>query len=237
MSTWEASIAIGLDDMLAKTAAGTAPIAAFDFDETCIHGDISETWLTYLDELEPGRMAEYRAGCKADRAAAYQKLAIELVRGLTRTEVATLVEAAFRRGIAEGRIALRPSIHQLVASMKHHGWEVWVVTASPTPVVQTVAVNYGIDPERVIGMTSPLGADHRYLPELLQPTTFREGKLDALLARTGRAPTFAAGDTDGDLWLLNAAQYALLIDHGERTDPALRERARQAGWWIQRGWG
>jgi HAD superfamily phosphoserine phosphatase-like hydrolase len=234
---WDPAIAAGLERMLETTPADPPPVAAFDWDETCIRGDISETWLTYLDEAEPGRLAAYEAAVAADKRAAYERLAIELVQGRHEVEVRRAVDDAFRRAVTEGRIGMRPAIRDLIWAMHRHGWQVWVVTASPTPVVQTVAQHYGIHPDHVIGMSSPPGEDGRYRPSLVAPVPFREGKLAALLARTGREPTFAAGDSDGDLWMLRAARHALLIDRGERTDPAVRAAATEAGWWVQRGWG
>jgi phosphoserine phosphatase len=236
MNGFDPTIAAALGRMLDDTPPAPTPIAAFDWDETCIRGDISETWLTYLDEQDPGRLAAYEAGCRSDRRAAYEKLAIDLVHGHDDVSVRAAVEASFRRAIREGRIGERPAIRELMAAMASRGWEVWVVTASPTPVVQAVAVGYGVPAERVIGMTSPRGEDGRYRPSLVPPIPYREGKLEALLARTGRPPTFAAGDSEGDLWLLEAAVHALVIDRGDRTDPRLRARAREAGWWVQRGW-
>ncbi len=248
--TWDADIAHGLAAMLEShpvtregaygaredVDAALPPVAAFDWDETCIRGDISETWLTFLDEVDPGVLAAYEADCLVDRRRAYEQLAIDLVHGRTEEDVRDAVEAAFRRGIDEGRIAVRPAIRELVAAMTQRGWEVWIVTASPTPVVQTVAAGYGIAPDRVLGMTSPRGHDGRFLPSLVPPVTYREGKLDAFLEKTGRPPTFAAGDSEGDLWLLQAARYALVIDRGPRADAGLLRQAGASGWWVQRGW-
>lgn len=233
---WAPEIAAGLEEMLARTPSEPQPIAAFDWDETCIRGDISETWLTFLDEAEPGRLAAYEAGCHADRRAAYEQLAIDLVHGRREVEVRSAVDQAFRRAVVEGRIAVRPAIRALMGEMRRRGWDVWVVTASPTPVVQPLAMTYGIGPDRVLGMTSPKGGDDRYLPSLVHPIPYREGKLAAILEKTGRPPTFAAGDSDGDLWLLRAARYALVIDRGPRTDAGLRQQAAESAWWVQRGW-
>jgi len=235
--TWDETIARGLADMLEQTPSDPPPIAAFDWDETCIRGDISESWLTFLDEADPGRLAAYEAGCATDRRAAYEQLAIDLVRGRDEIEVRRAVDDTFRRAVREGRIAPRPPIRELMAAMVGRGWDVWVVTASPTPVVQTLAADYGVAPDHVLGMTSPRGENGRYLPSLTAPVTYREGKLAALLEKTRRPPTFAAGDSEGDLWLLEAARYALVIDRGPRSDPELIRKATAAGWWVQRGWG
>ncbi len=231
---WDPAIRAGLEAMLASEAPG---IAAFDWDETCIRGDISETWLAELEAAQPtGRVDAYEAGCAADKRAAYIQLAIDLVHDRTEREVRAAVLDVAERAVRDGRIAFRPEIRELIWALQRHGWAVWVVTASPTAVVQPLAETYGIHPHRVLGMQSPLSADGRYLPHLNEPATFREGKRSALTDHAGGAPTFAAGDSEGDLWMLSAARYRLLVDRGPRGDPALRARATAEGWWIQHGW-
>lgn len=231
---WAPDIRAGLEAMLADEPPG---IAAFDWDETCIRGDISETWLAELEAAEPtGRVHAYEAGCLADKRAAYIQLAIDLVRDRTEGEVRAAVLATAERAVRDGRIAYRPEIRELVWALHRHGWAVWVVTASPTAVVQPLAETYGVHPHRVLGMQSPLSPDGRYLPHLVEPATFREGKLSTLTVHAGGPPTFAAGDSEGDLWMLSAARYRLLVDRGPRGDPALRARATAEGWWIQHGW-
>ncbi len=236
---WDPEIAAGLAAMIADVAANPEdrpPLAVFDWDETCIRGDISETWLTYLDEFVPGMLEDYELGCRVDKRVAYEKLAIDLCKGRTEREIRTDVLAALARAQRDGRIALRQDVRDLFWQLHRRGWEVWIVTASTTPVVQPLAEMYGIHPHRVLGMQCPLGPDGRFLPRLLDPIPYRDGKIAAVRRWIGCDPTLAAGDSDGDLWLLRAARYRILVDRGERGDPALRALAQSEGWWIQRGW-
>ena len=50
----------------------------------------------------------------------------------------------------------------------------------------------------------------------------------------GVRPTFAAGDTDTDIEMLQSAEHVLLMDRG--NDEAQAE-AKAGGWWVQPpGW-
>ena len=205
------------------------PIAAFDFDDTCIRGDISHEALHLLeDEAPTGRVAHYRAGCEADLYAAYRELVHTLVAGRTPEQARALGLRALDRGIARGSLSLRDEMHELIVLMQAHGWWVRVVTASPTALVQPVAARYGIPPEHVLGMTSRIEGG-RYLPELLEPVPIASGKHDVLLAHTQRPPLFAAGDSRSDEALMLASRYALLRHH---HDTGLRDDAHRRGWWV-----
>jgi len=205
------------------------PIAVFDWDDTCIHGDISHEALELLEHEDPqGRVAHYRAACEADLYGAYRELVHTLVAGRTHDEVRDLAERALARGRERGTLALRPRMHHLVSTLQAQGWWVRVVTASPAPLVQPLARRYGIPPEHVLGIRSA-EARGRYLPELIEPVPIGPGKVDTLLAHTHRPPMFTTGDSWSDHPLMDKSRYVLLHHRG---DAALLREARQRGWWI-----
>lgn len=213
--------------------AALPPIAAFDFDDTCLDGDISHTLLEDLDALRPGLVEAYRADCRVDLRDAYIRLVGTLVAGRTPAEVADATLASLSRGLRDGRLAWINEIRELLALLHAEGWAVWIVTASPAPVVAAIAGHYGVAPDRVLGMRSGVGPDGRYTHEVLEPATFRSGKLEALRRSAGRDPVLAAGDSVSDRDLLASAAAGLLIDRG---DEALRAEAERRGWWIQERW-
>ena len=239
--SWSPDLRAALVRMLAehgRHAPGytpaSAPVAAFDWDETCIRGDISETWLTYLAEASGEPLVEaYEEGCRRDKRAAYVRLAEDLVVGRTEHEVRVAVRAAFERGLREGRLAVREAMRELIWALQRSGWCVVVVTASPTAVVRAVAQTYGIAASHVFGMDASVGSDGRYARPILEPVLFRDGKLEVLLRAVGKPPTFAAGDSDGDLRMLRSARHALWVDRGII---ALTEEASRAGWWVRAAW-
>lgn len=229
---WSPPVRIGLEQLLAQPA-DTRPIAALDFDDTCLDGDISHAVLDELDREAPGLVDGYRRACEIDLRGAWVGLVGTLCAGRSEDDVAALTATALERGLADGRLRLVPEMQELVGALHAAGWEVWVVTASAAPVVRAVAHHYGVAPERILGMCPRLGADGRYTAEVLEPVTYREGKLEALRARVGRDPDLAAGDSPSDLALLRAARRALLVDRGV---PELRAEAERRGWWIQEAW-
>jgi malonyl-CoA/methylmalonyl-CoA synthetase len=209
------------------------PIAAFDFDDTCIRGDIGVALLERFNaQGERDLVSEYEADCAVDTRAAYAKLTATLLAGRTPEEVQTETGEALDDAIQDGRIQWVPEIRKLLALLASNNWEIWVVTASPEVVVQVVAARLGLDPTQVIGMQVALDGEH-FGANILPPITYREGKLEALLARCGRPPTLAMGDSPSDEALLHAAEIGILVDRG---DGELRARALTAGWHVVGGW-
>jgi len=206
------------------------PIAAFDWDDTCIEGDISHEALDLLEHDDPqGRVAHYEAACRADLYAAYRELVHTLVAGRTTDEVHRLGERALARGQERGTVALRPEMHRLVSTLQAQGWWVRVVTASPAPLVQPLARRYGIPPEHVLGIRSAVGPKGRFEPTLIEPVPIAEGKLATIREHTRRDPMFTAGDSWSDHPLMDVSRYVLLRHKGDAT---LLKEARGRGWWV-----
>lgn len=229
---WAPDVRVGLERLLAEGTVGRS-VAAFDFDDTCLDGDISHAVLEELDRASPGLLDTYQRACARDLRAAWVDLVGTLVAGRRQDEVAALTSTALERGLSEGRLRLVPEMQQLVSALHEAGWEVWVVTASAAPVVRCVSHLYGIAPERVVGMSPAVDPDGRYTAHVLEPVTYREGKLAALRLHAGCDPVLAAGDSPSDLAMMRAARHAILVDRG---DAALRDEARERGWWVQEGW-
>ncbi len=233
MSGWLAGagfapeVASGLEAMVAARPG----LAVFDFDQTVLWGDISETLLARLAAAsgEP-LVREYEEACARDLRAAYVELVHTLVAGRTEREARRLAQETFALGRREGTLGIRPAMRELAWAMRRHGWELWVVTASPQVLVQAVAEHVGFAPDRVVGMRSEVGPDGRFLPRLNDVVTFMEGKLEAIRKATGADPVFAAGDSVSDEPMMAASRHALLVDRGAE---GLRTRARERGWWIQ----
>lgn len=214
--------------------AAAPPLAVFDWDNTCIRGDIGEGALLALDAADGGgRMATYEAMVASEgKPAAYAWCAFALA-GLTEPEVRRLAQEVLRACLAAGTMAERPEVRDLIWALQRHGWDVRVVSASAEPLVQAVAQGYGVPADRVLGVRLARGPGERYLPELAGPLTFRRGKVDAIDRFVGRPPLFAAGDTDTDIEMLEQATFRLVLGD---SSPELLDRAREGGWWTEPGW-
>lgn len=228
---WVPAIRRGVEAMVVGQAGG---IAAFDFDDTILDGDISLAVLARLAE-QTGRdlVAEYEADCAVDVRAGYATLVETLIAGRTEFEIRALTESVLLDGLASGRLRIRPAVADLIWALQRYGWTVWIVTASPAVMVSVAAQRVGIPADHVLGMWCRAGSDGRFVAPTQEPITYRQGKVDALSAATGgAAPTFAVGDALTDLEMLQWARYALVLDRG---NPVLRDEAAARGWWLQGG--
>ena len=233
--TWSRDVREGLEQMLdwQPEPGGPPLLAALDFDETCIFGDISETLLAILaEERSEALVDSYNEACRADMRRAYIDLVTTLVGGRTEREARDLALKALSIGGKRSRIGIREEMRELVWALQRHGWEIRVITASAEPLVQAVAERMGIHPNHVHGMRPPLQPDGRYGQGVLSPVPYREGKLEVLRLAAGRDPDFAAGDSRSDAALMAAAKRALLWDRG---DIDLRSEASARGYWIAQG--
>lgn len=215
---------------------GPDAVATFDWDNTCVTGDIGEAVLEDLDAADGGdRMAEYERQCASlGKHAAYPWCAYQ-VAGRSAADTAALAERAIAARLKDGRIRLRPEIQALMTALEARGIAVWVVSASEERLVRAFAPVYGIDPSRVIGMR--LAEKGGVLqPYLDGPSTYRQGKVDAIDVRIGRRPVFSAGDAETDIEMLDAARHALFLARSADPGDPMRQTAAARGWWVQPAW-
>lgn len=121
---------------------------------------------------------------------------------------------------------LRPrlAVRHLVSHLEGMGAEVWVVSASPEPLVEGAAEWFGIPPERVVGVRPVVDSQGRILPRVEPPITWRQGKVEAIEKYIGRRPHLAFGDAWTDFEMLTWARTGVLIRRGkEDLEQALRE--------------
>lgn len=224
LGRWQPAVHRGLLSML--DAPGAGRVAAFDFDQTCIAGDIGEA---LLDALGPDVRATYeRMDAEQGHEVSYRWCA-EVLGGRSAAELDDLAAHTAETCLKDGSIRLRPEIADLQRALRLAGWEVWIVTASARRAVVPLAARYDVPPERVIGVELREDGD-RICREVVGTFTYRQGKVDALFDATGKRPSFAAGDSITDLELIRSATYRLLLDRGA---PHVREIAEQEQWWIQ----
>jgi phosphoserine phosphatase len=252
------------------------PVAAFDFDNTLIFGDISFSTVAYLtselrfgfDPSGPGSPFDpetrelFRSHARAtgeERAMLHRRLAYRIVAGyedlwrggrevegcrwlaamlagLEPAQARKLALDAFAREelrepgqhvydpaglpgpvlLQQAGVRVREPMRRLLRHLEARGVEVWLVSASPEPLVAAIAqARYGISPERVLGVRSVV-RDGRLTGEPEGTVPYRKGKVDVLLAAVHRRPVLAFGDAFTDLELLLAAERGVLIDRGNQ---------------------
>jgi len=238
---WDATVRSALEALIdahGQDAPGyqpaTPPIAVFDWDNTCITGDIGEAVLRRLDaDGRPGAWAEYERLCHDRGDAIGYRYCAEVVGGGDPMALRLWISDVIDDCLATGEIKVRPEMRELFWALQVAGWQPWVVSASAEPLVSVFAQRYGVPGHRVIGMV--LGRDPAgcLLQEVVGPVTYRGGKVDAIDQRIGRRPTLAGGDATTDLEMLGSASHALLFDRGNTK---LTRIAAGAGWWLQPAW-
>lgn len=199
-------------------------IAAFDMDGTLIDGDIGEaaffmlrslgyefefSWTEYLELLEKGQHSDD-----------YAKI-VTTMKGLPIGTVENATLKMFEMHEKEititenGReysfpLPVRSEVmNYIVTYLKISGFTVFVISASNFVSVRAIAKEwYGIPQENVLAVKTEIVVDDQYrdyfTDKIAGIMTYGEGKVDALRQRIGdMPPLIAAGDTEGDLPLLN----------------------------------
>ncbi|MEZ0228088.1 MAG: HAD family hydrolase [Planctomycetota bacterium] len=103
--------------------------------------------------------------------------------------------------------ALYEGVVEIAQGLKDRGFRVVVVSGSPTWLVaEGVRGVLPLDPEKDVFGAEVLVAKGVLGATMREPITFFEGKVDALVQRIpGQRPSFAFGDSKGDLLLLHHA--------------------------------
>ncbi len=127
------------------------------------------------------------------------------------------VEAIFRRGLR--RI---PEVEELIFSLRNSGRKVFIVSASHEELVKSYACKIlGFKEEEVYGMRSKKDLNGVYFGEYEDnyPPTQNEGKSQLikqfLVKKYGVAPSFVAGDSNGDSYMMTEfinTKFCLVID-------------------------
>jgi phosphoserine phosphatase len=146
-------------------------------------------------------------------------------------------------GTPYAQVAYRP-MRELMDLLRTNGFRVFICSAGGRDFVRTVSEDlYGVPRENVIGSATTLeyrdGAVRR-AKAVEQPIDDGPGKPVHIWMRIGRDPVFAAGNSDGDLAMLQSARFGLLVHHDDAdrefayddgAEQALAE-ARTRGWRI-----
>lgn len=226
------------------TEGKDAPIAAFDADGTLWDTDLGENFFHFLIDrklvpLPPDPWNHYLEMKKVngDPRAAYVWLA-QILAGYPLTQVREWAEQALQ---ALQPFAIFPEQKKLVDLLRMHGVRVYIVTASVKWAVEPGARRLGLTEDDVLGVETAV-ENGLVTARGLEPITYREGKAQALLAKTGgRKPYLCSGNSTGDVQLLECATDVRLAvsaasrdDRIFKTEDELLKLARARGWFAHR---
>ena len=242
-----ARIALAATDATSASAPG---VVAFDGDGTLWSGDVGEDFFhaavargrflpVAVDAMrEVGRAAGlermdagHDAGVAIARAlfAGYlehkvpEDVICEVIAwmcaGWREEEVIDLARAVIHDLPSRRRTELRAVVDWARSS----GVEVFLVSASPRPVVEAAGEAWGFDREHVLATTAPFVAGVMQ-PDVVRPIPYGPGKIHQLEARIGtRALLAAFGDNVFDVPMLEAARVAVAVDPKPRLLARLAE--------------
>ncbi len=231
-----------LDDLEKKRPRGRA-VAAFDADGTLWDTDLGEMLFGYqvknrLVPLPEDPWGHYNyLKENVSHPAAYLWLA-QINNGVPLAQVRHWAEMAVAEHqpipVFEAQMAILDKLDSLDV-------EVYIVTASITWAVEPGAKIIGLRPDQVIGIETHV-VDGIITDKQKGVITYREGKAEALLARTGGVrPYFAAGNTEGDKWLLESATDLRLVmsaapvgSENWPTESKMLALASEQGWYSHR---
>lgn len=128
---------------------------------------------------------------------------------------------------------------ELMRYFKEKRLKIFVVTASVKWLVEEAVERENLPVDQVLGVQVQLHKG-RLTREFMPPLTYGEGKKEVFLEKSaGKAPLFVAGNSPGDLFLLQIASIALVVNSagkenrehfsGERK---MRKLAKEKGWFL-----
>ena len=118
---------------------------------------------------------------------------------------------------------LHPEVADVLAAVRAANIEIFLVSASPRPIIEAAGALVGIASERVVA-TTPRWDGEAMLADVERPIPYGAGKVHGLRARIGDRPLYAAfGDNAFDLMMLRDAKVPVAV----RPKAKLRARAAE----------
>ncbi len=216
--------------------------AAFDADGTLWDSDLGEQFFQYqidhcdLDSLKDVDPWEYYETTKTtDTVKAYLWLA-QILAGHSLEQVRAWAKQAVEKKGAR----VFESQKEMIAWLQKQGVEVFIVTASIQWAVEPAGELAGVPFSHVMGIQTRIDENGMVTKDQEGPITWRQGKAEALLARTkGVRPVFCAGNTLGDISLIETSAGAKLCVQTQveknglyEEESKLFEHATAHGWPI-----
>jgi HAD superfamily phosphoserine phosphatase-like hydrolase len=228
-----------LDEVL---KVDSKPVAAFDADGTLWDIDLGETFFRYkidnhLVDLPKNPWELYETEKAIDAPKAYLWLA-QICQGHSLPEIHGWAQNAVQE---QSPLPIFLEQKRLIDLFLSKGVQIYIVTASIRWAVEPGAEILGLKKENVIGIETEV-VDGKITNQQKGVITYRQGKVDALLAKTkGKKPFFASGNTMGDYQLLQSATHMSLAvsaaardDKLFKTEFELSQKAVENNWFSHR---
>lgn len=230
-----------LDELEKRRPRGRA-VAAFDADGTLWNTDLGEAFFSYqiahkLVPLPADAFGHYNwMKDHVSHTAAYVWLA-QVLKGVSLDQVRRWAEES----VASQPLPVFDEQMRVLEKLRALEVETYIVTASIKWAVEPGARRLGLHDDDVIGIETEI-VEGVVTEKPHGVITYREGKADAILKRTGGLhPYFCAGNTEGDHWLLESASALQLVisaapegSENFATESKMLALARERGWHFHR---
>jgi len=226
---------IAARDLALELAACPKGALSFDGDGTLWSGDVGEDF--FYGILDSGELSEVAAdgimGAAAEAGVTLGAGAVLTARNIYDAylagrfdeervcEIMTWINAgwtttrttAFVTSVISEKFASRihPEVRLVIDEARRAGHEIFVVSASPRPIVEAAAAIVGIPTTHVLAATAVLEGD-RFAARVHRPIPYGAGKASALRTKLGAVPLLAAfGDNafDAEMLAMSARPIAV----------------------------
>lgn len=113
-----------------------------------------------------------------------------------------------------------PQMKALLVNLRNFGFETWVISASPELLYQRFCVQeLGFQEDHVIGVKSPVSSDGKITDQITFPSPQDNGKAECVYTFVKTRPLFAAGNSRGDMEMMNTSVGLKLMLNPDDTKP------------------
>lgn len=231
-----------LADFFARTANHPGrKIAVFDGDGTTfgqVPHYLADECLYLHAQAHPERKPEVIARMTplSNVSLPYVQDRVHYFSGMTVQELRELGDECFRKYYA-GKIY--PPMRELIRRLHDHGFEVWIVTASPEALYQKfLSRELSVPITRVLGVKSVIQGGV-ITDRIVEPVPQDEGKLQAIETFVQDRPLLVGGNSRGDKEMIEySADLRLIVNPDEFVAPgqemSMADYAKRHGFLIVR---
>jgi phosphoserine phosphatase len=229
-------------DFLARTANHPGrKIAVFDGDGTTfgqVPHYLADECLYQHAQAHPERKPEViqRMTPLSNVSLPYVQDRVHYFSGMTLQELRELGDDCFRKHYAT---KIYPPMRELIRRLTEHGFEVWIVTASPEALYQKfLSRELSVPITRILGVKSVVSGGV-ITDRIVEPVPQDEGKLQAIETFVQDRPLLVGGNSRGDKEMIEfSADLKLIVNPDEFVAPgqemSMSDYAKRHGFLIVR---
>mgnify|MGYP000003086529 FL=1 len=142
---------------------------------------------------------------------------IKFLSGMTPEEIQRIGDDCFHEKYQN---KFYPQMKALLTNLRNYGFETWVISASPELLYQRFCVEeLGFQEDRVIGVKSLVTMGGVVTDQIVFPSPQDEGKAEVIRTFIKTRPLFAAGNSRGDMEMMNTSVGLKLILNPDAKTP------------------